>query len=156
MRSGRKYWPDQTPVAGQQFEYTYDDIGNRTATKAGGDQNGANLRSASYSANNLNQYTNRTVPGAVDVMGVGFATNAVTVNGQTAYRKGEYFRQEIPVSNGLRAGLAVGDQCGHRPSEHHRQCVCAEDPGAVLLRRGRQPDQRRPLARTPGMRKTGS
>ena len=100
VRSGRKYWPDQTPVAGQQFEYTHDDIGNRTATKAGGDQNGANLRSASYLANNLNQYTNRTVPGAVDVMGVSFATNAVTVNGQTAYRKGEYFRKEIPVSNG--------------------------------------------------------
>ena len=100
MRAGRKYSADQTPVAGQQFEYTHDDIGNRTATKAGGDQNGANLRSASYLANNLNQYTNRTVPGAVDVMGVSFATNAVTVNGQTAYRKGEYFRKEIPVSNG--------------------------------------------------------
>ena len=100
VRAGRKYWSDQTPVAGQQFEYTYDDIGNRTATKAGGDQNGANLRSASYLANNLNQYTNRTVPGAVDVMGLGFATNAVTVNGQTAYRKGEYFRKELPVNNG--------------------------------------------------------
>ena len=100
MRAGRKYWSDQTPVAGQQFEYTHDDIGNRTAAKAGGDQNGANLRSASYLANNLNQYTSRTVPGAVDVMGLGFATNAVTVNGQTAYRKGEYFRKEIPVSNG--------------------------------------------------------
>jgi hypothetical protein len=58
------------------------------------------LRSASYLANSLNQYTNRTVPGAVDVMGLGFATNTVTVNNQTAYRKGEYFRKEIPVSNG--------------------------------------------------------
>ena len=92
VRSGRKYWSDQTPVAGQQFEYTHDDIGNRTATKAGGDQNGANLRSANYWREFLNQYTNRDVPGAVDVMGLGFATNTVTVNGQTAYRKGEYFR----------------------------------------------------------------
>ena len=40
------------------------------------------------------------MPDAVDVMGVSFATNTVTVNGQTAYRKGEYFRKEIPVSNG--------------------------------------------------------
>jgi hypothetical protein len=70
VRAGRKYWPNQTPVAGRQFEHTHDDIGNRT------------------------------VPGAVDVMSLGFATNAVTVNGQTAYRKGEYFRKEIPVSNG--------------------------------------------------------
>jgi YD repeat-containing protein len=35
--SGKKYWPDWTPVAGQQFEYAFDDIGNRTSTKAGGD-----------------------------------------------------------------------------------------------------------------------
>jgi YD repeat-containing protein len=70
VSSGKRYWPDWTPVAGQQFEYAHDDIGNRTSTKAGGDQNGANLRAATYSANNLNQYTNRTVPGAVDVTGI--------------------------------------------------------------------------------------
>jgi hypothetical protein len=62
VRFGHKYWSDQTPVAGQQFEYAHDDIGNRTQTKAGGDPNGANLRSASYGANSLNQYTNRSVP----------------------------------------------------------------------------------------------
>jgi len=100
VRSGRKYWPDQTPVAGQQFEYAHDDIGNRTQTKAGGDQNGANLRSAGYFANSLNQYTNRDVPGAVDVMGLAFATNTVTVNNQATYRKGEYFRKEIQANNG--------------------------------------------------------
>ncbi|HWX19910.1 MAG TPA: hypothetical protein VN578_08405 [Candidatus Binatia bacterium] len=53
VRSGKRYWADWTPVAGQQFEYSFDDIGNRTQTKAGGDQNGWNLRSASYGANNL-------------------------------------------------------------------------------------------------------
>ena len=100
VRSGRRYWSDQTPVAGQQFEYAHDDIGNRMQTKAGGDQNGANLRTANYGANSLNQYTNRDMPTAFDVMGLSFATNAVTVNGQAAYRKGEYFRAELPVSNG--------------------------------------------------------
>jgi RHS repeat-associated protein len=100
VRSGRKYWSDQTPVAGQQFEYAHDDIGNRTQTKAGGDQSGAGLRPANYSANNLNQYTSRDVPAAFDVMGLGFATNAVTVNSQAAYRKGEYFRAQVSVSNG--------------------------------------------------------
>ena len=99
VRSGRKYWPDQTPVAGQQFEYAHDDIGNRTSTKAGGDSAGQGLRPASYSANVRNQYESRDVPGAVDVTGVSFATNAVTVNGQTAYRKGEYFRAEVAVNN---------------------------------------------------------
>jgi hypothetical protein len=33
----------------------------------------------------------------VDVMGL--ATNAVTVAGLTPYRKGEYFRKEVPVDN---------------------------------------------------------
>jgi hypothetical protein len=39
-----KKWPDNSVVAGQQFGYGFDTIGNRTMTLAGGDQNGANLR----------------------------------------------------------------------------------------------------------------
>ena len=87
-------------MAGQQFEYGFDDIGNRKSTKAGGDQNGSGLRSASYGANGLNQYTNRTVPGAYDILGAATATSAVTVNGSSPYRKGEYFWKEITASNG--------------------------------------------------------
>ena len=96
----KKYWADQTLVAGQQFGYSFDDIGNRTQTAAGGDLSGANLRLANYSANNLNQYTSRDVPGYLDVMGLAYATNPVTVNSTTAYRHGEYFRQELTVNNG--------------------------------------------------------
>jgi RHS repeat-associated protein len=102
--SGKKYWSDGTPVAGQQFEYAFDDIGNRTGTKAGGDENGAGLRSAAYSANDLNQYTSRDVPGFLDIIGLAFATNAVTVNGQAPYRKGEYFRKELSVNNASAPG----------------------------------------------------
>src|SRR3989442_10906920 len=57
VTSGKRYWRDGTPVAGQQFEYTFDDIGNRVQTKSGGDNTGANLRTATYGANSLNQYT---------------------------------------------------------------------------------------------------
>ena len=99
VKRGVKYWPDGTPVAGQQFEYTFDDIGNRTATKAGGDENGGNTRSATYSANSLNQYTSRTVPGAADILGVARADATVTVNGQAAYRKGEYYQKAISINN---------------------------------------------------------
>jgi len=98
--SGKRYWPDGSPVAGQQFEYGFDDIGNREVARSGGDENGWNLRSASYSANSVNQYTQREVPGYVDVMGISFATNTVTVNSQGTYRKGEYFRAELSVNNG--------------------------------------------------------
>jgi RHS repeat-associated protein len=47
----------------------------------------------------LNQITSRGVPAYVDVMGDGLATNSVTVNGTTAYRKNEYFRQQLSVTN---------------------------------------------------------
>lgn len=99
VTSGRKYWSDQTLVAGEQFGYAFDDIGNRTQTLSGGDASGANFRLANYNANTLNQYTSRDIPGYVDVFGLAYATNPVTVNGTTAYRKGEYFRQEVSVHN---------------------------------------------------------
>jgi hypothetical protein len=67
VTSGNKFWVDQSPVAGQRFDYTFDTIGNRTQTEAGGDQNGLNLRVAAYTSNSLNQITNRVVPGYVDI-----------------------------------------------------------------------------------------
>jgi len=36
VTSGKKYWADGTPVAGQQFEYGFDDIGNRKSTAVSG------------------------------------------------------------------------------------------------------------------------
>ena len=53
--SGKRYWMDGSPVPGQQFEYGFDDIGNRSSAKAGGNAAGTGLRSATYSANSLNQ-----------------------------------------------------------------------------------------------------
>jgi RHS repeat-associated protein len=99
VTSGNKYWSDMTPVAGQQFGYAFDTIGNRTETEAGGDQTGANLRVANYTNNALNQITSRDVPGYVDIMGNTLATNTVSVNGQAAYQKVEYFRDQFQVTN---------------------------------------------------------
>ena len=98
--SGKRYWRDGTPLAGQQFGYGFDDIGNRTSTQAGGDAHGAGLRTASYTANTLNQITSRDIPGAVDIIGAATATATnVNVNGQTAYRRGEYYWKELSVNN---------------------------------------------------------
>ena len=99
VRIGKKYWNDQKPVAGQQFEYRFDDIGNRIQTKTGGDESGGDLRLADYDNNYLNQLTNRDVPGAVDIMGVALPGGTVTVGGEVPYRKGEYFRKELSVDN---------------------------------------------------------
>jgi RHS repeat-associated protein len=110
VTSGKKYWADGPYVAGEQFTYAFDDIGNRTSTARGGDQTGSNLRSASYYANSLNQYTNRTVPAYVDILGSANSNANVMVESRwgpapwntwygMAYRKGEFFRAESPLDN---------------------------------------------------------
>ena len=104
VTSGKKYWSDNSIAAGQQFEYAFDDIGNRRQTAAGGNQFGTNLRTNYYGPNALNQYTNRTVAGYVEVLGSANSNATVTVNNESTYRKGEYFRKELPVSNSSAAG----------------------------------------------------
>jgi RHS repeat-associated protein len=105
---GRKYWSDGTPVAGQQFTYAFDDIGNRQTTASGGDQSGGNLHSATYTANNLNQYSSRTVPAFLNDLGTANSNATVTLWNSDgtfaqAYRHGEYFRNELAVTNGSSA-----------------------------------------------------
>jgi RHS repeat-associated protein len=107
VTSGIKHCSDGSLVAGQQFDYTFDTIGNRTGIQAGGDTNGANLRSASYTNNVLNQISSRGVPGDVDVMGLTLATNTVSVNGTAATKKYEYFRAQV-ASNNTSAAQWVG------------------------------------------------
>jgi hypothetical protein len=46
-------------MAGQQFEYGFDDLGNRKVSRRGSDGNGWNLRESLYTANLLNQYSQR-------------------------------------------------------------------------------------------------
>jgi len=103
LTSANKYFSDGTPVAGQQFDYAFDTIGNRTGTLAGGDQTGTTnaMRPAGYTndLHNLNQIASRGVPGYVDVLGLGLLTNSVSVNGSNAYRKWEYFREQLAVNN---------------------------------------------------------
>jgi RHS repeat-associated protein len=83
----------------KQLIESFDTIGKRTQTEAGGDQTGANLRLAHYTNNVLNQISSRDVPGDVDVMGLLLASNTVTVNSNTPYRRGEYFRDQLAVTN---------------------------------------------------------
>ena len=104
VTNGVKRWGDNSLVAGDQFQYAFDTIGNRTSTAAGGDQNGNNLRSATYSANNLNQYTNRTVPDYAEITGSAASNASVTIwTGPTAYlapyRKTNYFWGELTAAN---------------------------------------------------------
>jgi RHS repeat-associated protein len=49
--------------------------------------------------NTLNQYTQRTLPSSVDVLGSANSNATVTVNDTATYRKGEDFRAELPLAN---------------------------------------------------------
>ncbi len=102
--SGKKFWSDNTPVAGQQFEYTFDDIGNRQTTASGGDNSGGSLRTAYYAANSLNQYTSRNFPGYVWMFGTANSSATVTLWGSDGsyaptVRKGQYFEGELWLNN---------------------------------------------------------
>jgi RHS repeat-associated protein len=91
--SGKRFWPDGTIVDGQQFDYTLDDIGNRRSS-------GGRVSSISaYTRDYQNKYTQRTVAGTVDVMGIANPTASVTVNGNTSNRKGEYYHWPLAVAN---------------------------------------------------------
>ena len=62
-----------------RFGDAYDDLGNRKTASSGGDELGLALRTSTYAANNLNQYTSRTVPGYLEILGA--ATNTATEDG---------------------------------------------------------------------------
>ena len=75
LRTASKLWQDDVSqnysyVAGQQFQYDHDQIGNRTAAWRGGRSDGTGLRQAMYGADRSNQYTSRTAPGIIDVLGM--------------------------------------------------------------------------------------
>ncbi|MGV3772582.1 MAG: hypothetical protein ACO1QB_06735 [Verrucomicrobiales bacterium] len=98
VTSAKRHWSDSSAVAGQQFEFSYDPIGNRTVAKEGGEVTGdpSALRSENYVANALNQYPSRSVSGVNDIIGAAYTTADVTVNGSSnVHRKGEYFHSEL-------------------------------------------------------------
>lgn len=106
VTSAVKKLPDNAPLAGHQFGYSYDALGNRIAATFGGDSAGTGgLQTVSYTPNptgDRNQYSSITHPGVVLTTGKANAAAAVTINQQTAQdRQGEYFSHQIAVPNEL-------------------------------------------------------
>ncbi len=100
VTSGIKKDAAGNAIAGQSFNYTFDDIGNRkTATE------GMTGMDSAYSSNNVNQYTQRTIPGAVPIAGSAATDATVRVKdadtGQVYHttRSGKYFSKAVPVDN---------------------------------------------------------
>ena len=70
--SGVKHDADDKAIPGQSFGYDYDGIGNLTA-----ERRGVAAMNIAYTANNVNQYTQRTIPGLAPVVGEADPTAAV-------------------------------------------------------------------------------
>lgn len=97
--SGKKRNLDDLLIPGLQYEFDYDDIGNRTQTRTGGDASGSNLRTNNYTANALNQYSSRDIGPYIEVHGLAASNTTVTVNNQATDRVGHYFRKELNSDN---------------------------------------------------------
>lgn len=83
---------------GRQFTYTYDAVGNRTASEAGF-QPLARATFYTPQSGDPAQYDTITRPGFVSVTGRADPAASVTVNGGAAARQGEFFSQELAVDN---------------------------------------------------------
>ena len=99
VTSGKRYFgtdisQTNNPAGGQAYEYTYDNIGNRLSSMEGGAP-----ATPSYTANELNQYVQRTVPGEIWVLGSANTGAFVTVNNSPVTRQGAYYSKELAVTN---------------------------------------------------------
>lgn len=98
LTSGKKKLSSGQVLSGHEFTYAFDDIGNRRSVTRNGSFPATAAR-ADYTANVLNQYTQRTVPGSIDVLGAAASDATVTVNTLPTFRQGERFHGNMPVSN---------------------------------------------------------
>jgi len=101
VTTARKYFPDGMRMPWAQFQYDFDTAGNRK-TAACTDKDADSQQE--YSLNDVNQYTERTVPGKVIAAGTADSSAVVTVgdgtnNAALANRHGEYFWHVVDADN---------------------------------------------------------
>ena len=93
LTASNRKWGDGRSISGQNFEYQFDAIGNRKSS------GGRVSAESNYTVNRVNEYDSRTISDEVDIIGIANPTASVTVNSNTAIREGEYFHNELGVSN---------------------------------------------------------
>ena len=101
VTKGKKYTASGVEVVGQSFGYDYDDIGNLKTENRNGNV-------FKYTANNVNQYTQRTVPGRVNISGSAASDAKVTIKQTSAgytrpLRYGNYFNAFFNLDNSTNA-----------------------------------------------------
>lgn len=87
---------DASQVAGQRWAFTFDDIGNRTLMKSGGDSSGANLRDTKYTPTTANRYAGITNSGKFQLIGEADSGTVYIANSSSGVtRHGAYFHKEL-------------------------------------------------------------
>ncbi len=99
VKGADKKLSDGTLLAGKQFHFDFDNIGNITSKQTGGDSSGAGRRVFTTPANDLNQYASYATPATFDILGQAPASTTVTVNSIAATFQQEFFRAEITATN---------------------------------------------------------
>ena len=96
LSSGIRHWENGWTVPGQNFTYTYDDVGNREVS-------GGRVSSQStYTTNQRNQLASRSSPGKFDLMGMADPEATIYYSqhweaGPISYRHGAYFHKALDV-----------------------------------------------------------
>jgi RHS repeat-associated protein len=127
VTSGGKQLGSGAPLLGYQFGYQFDDIGNRT-------QSTVNGRAANYVPNNLNQYTRRDVPGAVDISGSATLQATVTVNDEPTQRQGGFFYAQLNAHNASAPVLVSATTVGVRKGAGaNGKDVVTQSSGKIFL-----------------------
>jgi RHS repeat-associated protein len=100
VTSGKKSIPAGL-LPGAQMKYTYDNIGNRITSEEGGNTAGLNLRTTTYTTNDLNQYSSISRPTRkADFLGTAATNDAITLfrpglSPLPAERQGPWWRLEV-------------------------------------------------------------
>ncbi|OGV34731.1 MAG: hypothetical protein A2020_00335 [Lentisphaerae bacterium GWF2_45_14] len=97
----KKYTASGIEVVGQSFGYDYDDIGNLKTENRNGNV-------FKYTSNDVNQYTQRTVPSRINISGSADASAKVTIKQASAgytkpLRYGNYFNSFFTLDNSTNA-----------------------------------------------------
>ena len=132
VQTADRYWganlnDTSDPVSGQSFAYSYDNIGNQTASLRENEE-------MDYTANNLNQYTQRTIPDGIDILGSAETNSTVTVNDLATSRHGKYWYKDLTVTNSASAAYQQVNVVGvYNPPGTNDPDVVSTSSGHVFV-----------------------
>ncbi len=135
VTSGKRKFDEATFMPGSWFEYDFDDIGNRTEARRGGNLSGGDWESEFDTIDNpLNQIGSRSNPSDEWITGEATEAAEVKVNGAVADRHGKFFWKKIPTDNvGGPVALGVDIEARLAGAGPQGQDIVTSDSGTRLI-----------------------